>query len=113
MSAVDDVFKALMDEAPKAFGAAWKDAKSFLPTELRKMALQLVSIAENVAKFEADDTQGYPPATGKALLEMQKRATENVLIAVTALTIIALEDTLNAVLKAAKGILGTVIDGLI
>src|SRR4051794_11781147 len=113
MAIVDDVFKALLAEAPKAFGTAWKDAKAFLPTELRKIAVELVSIADNVAKFEADDSQGYPIATGKALLEMQKRATENVLIAVTALTIIALQDTLNAVLKAAKGVLGAVIDGLL
>lgn len=113
MARVDDVFNALLAEAPKAFGTAWNDAKGFLPTELRKLSTELVSIAENVAKFEVDNSQGYPPATGKVLLTMQKRATENVLVAVTALTLIALEDTLNAVLKAAKGVLGAVVDGLL
>lgn len=113
MATVDDVFRALIDEAPKAFGAAWKDVKHFLPTELRKLSVELVSIAENVAKFELDNTQGYPPATGKVLLTMQKRATENVLIAVTTLTLIAIEDTLNAVLRAARGVLGGAIDLLL
>ena len=109
MASVDDIYKALMTAAPAAFGNAWKDAKGFVPAELHKLAVQLVSIADNVAKFELDNNDGYPPATGKVLLEMQKRATENVLIAVTALTLIALEDTINAVLKAAKGFVsGTV-----
>lgn len=113
MASVDDVFKALLGAAPKAFGAAWHDAKGFLPAELQKLSVQLVSIAENVAKFELDNNQGYPPATGKVLLTMQKRATENVLIAVTALTLLALEDTLNAVLKAAQGVLGGIVDDLL
>lgn len=113
MATADDVFQALMQEAPKAFGAAWNQVKAFLPAELQKISVQLVSIADNVAKFELDDTQGYPPATGRVLLTMQKRATENVLLAVTALTLMALEDTINAVLKAAKGVLGAVIDALL
>lgn len=110
---VDSVFDALMKEAPQAFGAAWNQAKAFVPTELRKLALELVSISENVASFELDNRQGYPLATGKVLLEMQKRAAENVLLAVTALTLIALEDTIDAILRAAKTVLGGIVDALL
>ena len=113
MATVDQIYKALMTAAPAAFGTAWKDAQGFVPAELHKLAVQLESIADNVAKFELDPSQGYPPATGKVLLKMQKRATENVLIAVTALTLIALEDTINAVLKAAKGVLSGAVAALL
>lgn len=113
MATVDQVFDALLKAAPQNFGKAWTDVKGFLPTELHKISVQLVSIAENVAKFKADPSQGYPVATGKVLLKMQINATENVLVAVTVLTLIALEDTINAVIRAAKGVLGTIVDELI
>ena len=61
MARVDDIFNALLDAAPKAFGDAWGQVKVFLPAEARKLAVELESIAENVAAFELDNTKGYPP----------------------------------------------------
>lgn len=113
MARVDDIYKALLDEAPKAFGGAWDQVKAYLPAEARKLAVQLEDIAENVAAFELDSTTGYPPEMGKVLLRMQKRATENVLMAVTALTLLAVEETLNAVLTAARNVIGDLIDSVV
>lgn len=113
MASVTAVFDALMSEAPKAFGAAWSQVQVYLPAELRKLAVELVSIADNVAKFELDPSQGYPVATGRVLLRMQRRATENVLLAVTALTLIAIEDTVNAIVRAARQVLGPLVDALL
>jgi hypothetical protein len=74
--------------------------KKYLPGEFRKFAVQVVEVAENVAKFEIDPAQGYPPAAGKVLLQMQRTAMEAVLTAMTAVTIIAVQNAINAILKA-------------
>ena len=44
---------------------------------------------------------------------MQKRATETVLMAVTALTLLAVEETLNAVLNAARNVIGDIVDSVV
>ncbi|MGC4089900.1 MAG: hypothetical protein QM756_18835 [Polyangiaceae bacterium] len=101
---VDDILKKMLDAGAAAFGQGWSHVKAFAPVEFKKIALQLAEIAENVAKFELDPNDGFSPETGKLLVKMQRNATESVLVAVSALTLIAVQKALDgifAVLKAA------------
>jgi hypothetical protein len=107
---LEPIYQAMLKKAPAAFGAAWDKVKIFLPAELRKMAVQLAEIADNVSKFAQNSAEGYPPETGRVLLRMQRRALENVLIAVTALTLIAVEQSINGILDAAREVAGGVLD---
>lgn len=95
---VDDVFGKMMTAAGQAFGNGWDSIKGYAPAEFKKMAVQLVDIAENVAKYQLDPSTGYSAATGKLLFQMQRNATEGVLVAVSTLTLIMVQNAINAIL---------------
>ena len=110
---IEAVVKKMMGAGAKAFGAGWKDVKQFAPAEFHKIAVQLKAISANVSKFQKDPTKGYSPQTGALLIKMQRDATESVLVAFTALTLIAVQKAIDAVLKVVKdafgGVLGLVL----
>jgi hypothetical protein len=110
---VDDLVQEMLAAAETAFGSEWKQVKAFVPTEFKKMGLQLADIADNVAKFEADPNDGYPPATGKILLQMQQRALEATLTAVTALTLVSIQNAIDAVFEVLKDGVGGILKELI
>ncbi|GGX53472.1 hypothetical protein [Undibacterium squillarum] len=101
----DDLFQEMMLNAKTAFGAHWQQVSDYLPTELKKMAVQLNSIADNVAAFQLDNSQGYSPATGKLMLQMQQHACVSVLVAMTQLTLLAVQDAVNSILAALRSAL--------
>ena len=103
----DEIFGKISDAAQGAFKDGWAAVKDYAPAEFKKMAVQLESIIENVAKYAIDPTQGYSPATGKVLFRMQRTACEAVLVAVTQLTLIAVQKALNAIVKVLKEAFGT------
>jgi hypothetical protein len=98
----DEIFTQISDAAGGAFKEGWAAVRNYAPAEFRKMAVQLEDIATNVALFAVDDSQGYSPATGKLLFRMQRLSCESVLVAVTQLTMIAVQKALNAILKVLK-----------
>jgi hypothetical protein len=98
----DEVFGKMMDAAADAFEDGWDSVKDYAPAEFKKMATQLVDITENVARYENDNTKGYSPETGKVLLQMQRNATESVLVAVSTLTLIAVQKAINTILQVLK-----------
>ncbi len=99
---VEDVLTQMLSAAKTEFGAGWDHIKAFAPAEFKKIAMQLVEIAENVGRFKLDPNDGYSPETGALLLKMQRNATESVLVGVTALTLLAVQNAINAVLKVIK-----------
>lgn len=109
----DDLFSTMMDNAADAFGDGWQSIKNYAPGEFKKLALQLVDITENVAKYQLNPDDGFSPETGKALLVMQRNAAEAVLVAMSTLTLLAVQKALNAifdVLKTAfQGVLSSVL----
>ena len=109
----NDIFDEMMASARGAFDDGWRFVSTYAPTEFRKMAVQLEEIANNVAKYENDNTQGYSPETGKLLFKMQKSACESVLVAVTQLTLIAVQNAINAILKVLTDTFGGVIAALV
>lgn len=108
----DDIYSKISGAAEGAFKDGWGAVKDYAPAEFRKMAVQLESIVENIAKYEIDSNDGYSPATGKILFRMQRTACESVLVAVTHLTLIAVQKALNAIIKVLKDVFGTTLAGV-
>lgn len=107
------LFQTMLTEATSAFGDGWDHITSYAPAEFRKLAVQVADIADNVAKYELDPKTGYPPATGRVLLQMQRTALEAVLTAVTALTIMAVQEAITRVLTAIKNAFGGVLTAIL
>lgn len=112
-ASANEIFGTIMGAAEDAFKEGWAAVKTYAPAEFRKMSVQLVEIAKNVALYQADNTKGYSAKTGKLLFKMQRTACESVLVAVTQLTMIAVQKALNAIMKALKdvfkGVIGAVL----
>lgn len=105
----DEIYTKIIDAAEGAFKDGWQAVKTYAPVEFKKMSVQLAEIAENVALYEVDNTQGYSPQTGKILFKMQRSACESVLVAVTYLTLIAVQKAMNAIMKILKETFGGII----
>jgi hypothetical protein len=109
----DEIFSKITDAAEGAFKDGWQAVKTYAPAEFKKMSVQLAEIAENVALYEADNRQGYSPQTGKMLFNMQRTACESVLVAVSHLTLLAVQKAINAIIKILKdtfsGIIATIV----
>jgi len=99
---VDNALKEMLRAGAAAFGEAWGQVSRFAKAEFAKIAQTLVAIAENVAAFQRNPDEGYPPEVGRKLLEMQKASTEAVFVSLTALTLIAVERAINAVLEVVR-----------
>jgi hypothetical protein len=98
------ILKQLLDAGATAFGAEWKQVETIAPTEFHKLAVQLAAIPANVAKHELDPMQGYSEETGKIILQMQIRALEATLTAVTAITLISVQRAMDAIFDILKGV---------
>lgn len=98
----DNVLDTILNEATAAFGDGWESIKGYAPVEFKKVTEQLLDITENVAKYLIDPNDGYSPETGKILLKMQVTATESVLVAISALTLIAVQNAINNIFEALK-----------
>ncbi len=109
----NDVLEKMIESASDAFEDGWESVKNYAPAELKKISSQIVEVVDNVAKYEIDDSQGYSPETGKLLLQMQRTATEGVLVAMSTLTLIAVQNAINAIFQVLKdtfeGILLTIL----
>lgn len=75
-------------------GNIWKEMETYAIPEIKKIAIQI----EAIAKDHAD----YTLAGAKALLDMQVKATIGVIVAMTTLTLLAVQDAINAILAAVR-----------
>ncbi|NTS76292.1 hypothetical protein HR060_05365 [Catenovulum sp. SM1970] len=98
----EQVLANILDSAASAFGDGWDSIKTYAPAEFKKISSQIVEIAENVAKYQLNDNEGYSAQTGKLLLQMQRNATEGVLVAVSTLTLIAVQNAINAIFASLR-----------
>ena len=99
---INNIYKTILGEANDAFGDGWDSIKNYAPIEFKKMSTQLKDIAKNIAKYAIDPDDGYSPHTGKILLKMQVIATESVLVAISTLTLIAVQNAINNIFEALK-----------
>ncbi|HZO01579.1 MAG TPA: hypothetical protein VFB93_10290 [Burkholderiales bacterium] len=102
MASADEIFREMMRAGEKAFGESWDAVSNYAPAEFRKMAIQITEIAQNVAKYKLDKSEGYSPATGKLLMKMQRTAAESVLVATTQLNLIAVQKAMDAMVKVLR-----------
>jgi hypothetical protein len=105
----DDIFQKIAGAAEGAFQDGWKSVSKYAPDEFHKMAVQLSRISENVALYEQDPKKGYSLETGRLLFRMQRDACESVLVALTKLTLLAVQQALNAIMNALKEAFGGVL----
>ena len=90
----------MISAGSEAFGAQWKVAQSFAEAEFRTLATRLETIAQQVA-------QGLDPELAKILFESQKRTAIQLIAGATALTILAVEAAINAVLAVVRNAVNT------
>ena len=74
----------------------WNSIETFAVPELQKIAVQIVAIEENILSFT--------PEGAKALLDMQLRASVGVIVAMTTLTLLAVQKAINEILAAVQGV---------
>lgn len=113
MASADRIFEEMLGAGKKAFGESWDAVANYAPAEFRKMAMQVTEIAQNVAKYKLDKSQGYSPQTGKLLMKMQRTAAESVLVATTQLNLIAVQKAMDAVYKALRKAFKGVVAGIL
>jgi len=95
----EQILRKMLEAGGTAFGANWGTVEKYAKAEFKKIAKQLVDILDNVAKFKVDPNTGYSETTARHLLRMQITATESVIVAMTALTLLAVEAAINAILN--------------
>jgi len=74
----------------------WNSIETFAVPELQKIAVQIVAIETN--------RDAFTPEGAKALLDMQLRASVGVIVAMTTLTLLAVQKAVNEILAAIKGV---------
>ena len=74
----------------------WNLIQTFAVPELQKIATQIVAIEQNINAFT--------PEGAKALMDMQLRASVGVIVAMTTLTLLAVQKAINEILAAIKGV---------
>ncbi len=109
----DNVYNKMLRSASDAFGDGWTSVKNYAPAEFKKISSQIVEIIENVAKYALDNTRGYSPETGKVLLQMQRTATESVLVAISTLTLIAVQNAINGIFQVLKDTFGGILSAIL
>lgn len=91
----NDLTDQMLTAAKGLAGTIWSQMQSYALPELQKIAIQIAAIAEHHAD--------YTVAGAKALLDMQVKASIGVIVAMTTLTLLAVQDAINAILDAVRG----------
>lgn len=97
---LDQLVASMTSAGEGLAGSVWTDIKTFAVPELKKIATQIVAIEEGMLAEPPHFTQ----EGAKALLDMQVRATLGVLVAMTSLTLLAIQTAINQILDAVKSL---------
>ena len=90
---LNGLFGRMLDAGKALPGGIWAEMQAFAIPELKKIVVQIEAIAEN-----AD----FTPEGARALLDMQVKATIGVIVAMTSLTLLLVQDAINAILAAVR-----------
>ena len=88
------LFGRMAQEGQTAFGDVWGRVQTFAIPELRKIAVQILAIKDHLDEITPD--------TARLLVEMQVRAAVGVIVAMTELTMLAVQNAINAILGAVR-----------
>ncbi len=91
---VDNLANQMIQAGKGLAGDIWGKMSTFAIPELKKIAVQIGAIAENITEFT--------PAGAKALFDMQINGAIAVIAAMTELTMLAIQNAINAILSAVR-----------
>ncbi|MBB4098065.1 hypothetical protein [Sphingomonas kyeonggiensis] len=80
-------------------GGVWAQMQSYAIPELKKIAIQVEAIAENHAQYTLQGAE--------ILFDMQIRAAVSVIVAMTSMTLVMVQNAVNAILDAVKDFINT------
>lgn len=80
-------------------GGVWAQMQSYAIPELKKIAIQIEAIAENHAQYTLQGAE--------ILFDMQIRAAVSVIVAMTSMTLVMVQNAVNAILDAVKDFINT------
>ena len=75
-------------------GNIWEQMSTYAIPELKKIAVQIVEIADNIDDFTQEGA--------KLLLKLQVRASIGVIVAMTSLILLEVQNAINAILSAVR-----------
>lgn len=95
---IDGILKAMVTAGQGLAGTVWQDIQVYAVPELKKIATQIEAI--ETAMLEPNPP--YTQEGAKVLLNMQITASVGVIVAMTSLTLIAVQTAINAILDSIK-----------
>lgn len=95
---LDELYQAMARSASAAFKGTWAGVKDYTLPELKKLASTFVDIELGLKARP----RVYTKESAKILLRMQLRASQAIVTATTALTLIQVEAAINAIMGAVK-----------
>jgi Asp-tRNA(Asn)/Glu-tRNA(Gln) amidotransferase B subunit len=93
---ISELVTPMLAAGKDSLAADWPKAKDYANQEFKKLAQSLVDIAKLVAEGKVNSQQA------KSLLQIHKNTTQQVLLTVQGLGIIAVENAINAALKSVR-----------
>jgi hypothetical protein len=102
---VDQLVTAMTGAAQGLPATVWSNIQTFAVPEFQKIATQIVSIETGMLQIPPAFTQDG----AKALLDLQLRASIGIIVAMTTLTLLAVQNAINQVVAALKGVVNTAI----
>lgn len=100
---VDQLVSAMTSAGEGLAGTVWGDIQTYAIPELQKIAAQVVAIETGMLL----NPPQYTPDGAAALLDMQVQASIGVIVAMTTLTLLAVQTAINQILDAIKGMVNT------
>jgi hypothetical protein len=86
-------------------GTLWTDMQTFAVPEFNKIAIQIVGIQTDMLQVPPPYTQ----AAAAALLDMQVRASIGVIVAMTSLTMLAVQEAIQQVMDVIRDVVNTAV----
>jgi len=100
---ISDIISPMVKAAASSLGEDWPEVKDYAVPELRKLAQSLIDITELRARDKLTQRQA------RSLIRIHKNTTMMVMLTVEGLGIIAVENAINAALKAVRETVNTFI----
>lgn len=91
-----DIWTAMIGAARESLGNDWHDVKTFAEPELKRLARTLLDIGRQAASGEISE------AEARALLRIHRNTTQIVLLTARGMSLLAVENAINAALDAAR-----------
>lgn len=98
-----EILKPMMAAARESLARDWGKAEDYAKPEMKRLAESLATIARLVAAKKVNQRQA------KALLNIHRNTTQTVLLTVEGLGVVAVEDAINAALRAARDTVNTAV----